>query len=227
ALEAPRDARGTWGEARSRALLAQHGVPVVRTRVVDSAGAAAAAAAELGWPVALKIASDSLLHKSDIGGVELHLSTAAQVIEAAERLLQVAADNGVSSDGLQVAPMRTGGVELLVSVKRDRAWGPVLAVGLGGVWVEVLADAALRVLPVEERDVEAMLGELRGARLLDGIRGSAPVDRSALVSAILGLARLGEGLGDALDTIEVNPMWAGPGGAEALDALVVWSGPDS
>ena len=219
------DARGAWGEGRTRALLAAHGVRVVPTRTADSPTAAAGVAAAVGWPVVLKVASDSLLHKSDIGGVALDLRTPAEVEQAAERLLRVAADHGVAADGVQVAPMRTGGVELLVSVKRDPAWGPVLAVGLGGIWVEVLADTALRLLPVAAPDVEAMLDELRGAKLLAGVRGQPPVNRAALVSAILAVARLGEALGDALDTLEINPMWAGPTGAEALDALVVWSEP--
>ena len=220
-----RDARGAWGEGRTRALLAAHGVPVVPTSTANSPAAAAAAAAVVGWPVVLKVASDSLLHKTDIGGVALDLRTPQEVEQAAERLLRVAADHGVAADGVQVAPMRTDGVELLASVKRDPAWGPVLAVGLGGIWVEVLADTALRLLPVAAPDVEAMLDELRGAKLLAGIRGQRPVNRAALVSAILAVARLGEALGDALDTLEINPMWAGPTGAEALDALVVWSEP--
>ncbi len=222
-IDPPAGALGAWGEARSRALLGEHGVPVVPTKVVDSAAAAVSAAADLGWPIALKVAADELFHKSDIGGVALDLRTPEEVTAAAERLLGVAADHGVSASGLQVAPMRSGGVELLVSVKRDPAWGPVLAVGLGGIWVEVLADTALRLLPVSDAQIEDMLGELRGARLLDGVRGQPPVDRPALVAAIQSVARLGEALGGTLDTLEINPMWAGPQGVEALDALVVWA----
>jgi acyl-CoA synthetase (NDP forming) len=219
----PADARGAWGEARSRALLAAHGVPVVPTKVAGSPAAAATAASELGWPVALKIASDQLLHKSDIGGVALGLRTPEEVADAAERLLKLAEEHQVAAEGVQVAPMRTGGVELLVSVKRDRLWGPVLAVGLGGVWVEVLADTALRLLPTVPQQIDAMLGELRGARLLEGVRGQPPVDRAALIEAIQAVARLGEGLGEALDTLEINPMWASPNGTEALDALIIWA----
>jgi acyl-CoA synthetase (NDP forming) len=224
-VEVMGDIRGAWGEGRTRALLAAHGVPVVPTMTAESPAEAIAAAAMVGWPVALKVASDTLLHKSDIGGVALDLRTPEEVEQAAERLLRVAADHGVAAEGVQVAPMRTGGVELLASVKRDPAWGPVLAVGLGGIWVEVLADTALRLLPVTALDIEAMLDELRGAKLLAGARGQAPVNRAALVSAILAVARLGEALGEVLDTLEINPMWAGPTGAEALDALVVWSDP--
>jgi acyl-CoA synthetase (NDP forming) len=222
-IKPPAGAEGAWGEARSRALLAEHGVPVVPTKVVESAEAAVSAASELGWPVALKVAADELFHKSDIGGVALDLRTPEEVSAAAEKLLGAAAAHGVSAGGLQVAPMRSGGVELLVSVKRDPAWGPVLAVGLGGIWVEVMADTALRLLPVTDAQIEEMLSELRGARLLDGVRGQPPVDRPTLVAAIQTVARLGEALGGALDTLEINPMWAGPAGAEALDALVVWA----
>lgn len=222
----PQDVAGTYGESRARAFLAIHGVPVVPTTVVHSAAEATRVASDLGGAVVLKIASDGLLHKSDLGGVELDLRTADEITAAATRLLRLADRLGVAEEGIQVAPMRRGGVELLVSVTCDAAWGPVLNIAFGGIFVETLGDAVLRLLPVDEIEVESMLGELRGARLLDGARGKRPVDRRSLVSTVLALSRLGEGLGDALDTLEINPLWVGPEGCEALDALVIWRRPD-
>jgi acyl-CoA synthetase (NDP forming) len=221
-LQTPDGAEGAFGERRARALLARHGVPVVPTTVVQGVDEAVAAARELGWPVVLKLAADGLAHKSDLGGVELDLRSPQEVAAGAGRLLGLAEELGVRSEGLQVAPMRRGGVELLVSVRVDPSWGPVLVLGIGGVLVEVLGDTVLCPLPVDAHDVDEALRRLRGHALLEGTRGRRPPDRHALVQAILAIASVGEGLRAVLDTLEVNPLWAGPEGAEALDALVVW-----
>ena len=126
--------------------------------------------------------------------------------------------------------MRRGGVELLVGVTRDPQWGLAIAVGLGGIFAEAVADVAVRLLPVTDSDIEEMLTELRGSAVLAGIRGEPAVDQGALVSAIARIADaawwLGDTLGDALDgtleSLEVNPLRADHSGAEALDALVVF-----
>jgi acyl-CoA synthetase (NDP forming) len=219
----PRGARGVWGETKARQLLIAGGVPVVPSVLVGDPGEAALGASSIGFPVALKLASDTLVHKSDLGAVALDLRTEQEVHEAAERLLASPVAQGVAGPCLSVAPMRTGGVELLVGVRRDPDWGPILALGLGGTWVEVLGDTTLLPLPVDASDVETMLNGLRAGPLLAGARGRAAVDRPSLIEAILAISRLGAGLGSALETLEVNPLWAGPEHSEALDALVVWN----
>jgi acyl-CoA synthetase (NDP forming) len=219
----PDGARGVWGETRARQLLVEGGVPVAPSELAGDPGEAAVAASSIGFPVALKLASDTLVHKTEAGAVALDLRTEQDVYDATERLLASPAAQGVAGTCVSVAPMRTGGVELLVSVRRDPDWGPILALGLGGTWVEVLGDTALLPLPVEASDVEAMLDGLRAGPLLAGARGRAAVDRTRLIEAILAISRLGAGLGSALETLEVNPLWAGPEHSEALDALVVWS----
>jgi hypothetical protein len=118
--------------------------------------------------------------------------------------------------------MRSGGVELIVGVVGDPDWGPVLAVGLGGVWVHVADDTSLRLLPVGPGDVREMLDELRGKALLEGARGSRAADRDRLVEAIVAFARLTERLGARLSSIEVNPLRVDGSNVEALDAVVVW-----
>jgi acyl-CoA synthetase (NDP forming) len=120
--------------------------------------------------------------------------------------------------------MRRGGTELLVGVVTDPDWGKVLSVGLGGLWVEVLDDVSMRLLPVDEDDVAEMLAELRSAALLKGARGSTPADIDRLCQVIVRIAGLAEGLGSALDTLEVNPLRVEGGDVEVLDALVVWKG---
>ena len=130
----------------------------------------------------LKVVAPEILHKSDVGGVALDVRSDDAVREAFERVTAAgAAVDGAQVEGVLVAPMREEGIELIVGVVRDEHWGPILAVGLGGVWVHVADDTSLRLLPVDERDVREMLDELRGTALLDGARGSRPVDRVRLV----------------------------------------------
>jgi len=127
-----------------------------------------------------------------------------------------------------VTPMRTGGAELLAGVTVDPAFGPMLAVGLGGIWVEVLNDTSLRLLPVDAAEVRRMLGELRGLPMLQGARGTRPADLDAVAEAIAGLGRAALSLDSAphgaLRALEVNPLWVNGDQVEALDVLVVTEG---
>ena len=125
-------------------------------------------------------------------------------------------------DGVLVAPMRSSGLELFVGCTRDPQWGPVIAVGLGGVWVEVLQDVSLRPLPIDATEVKRMLGELRGAKLLQGVRGMPAADIDAVAAVIARIGEAAVALGDELDTLEVNPLWVRGSEVEALDALAVW-----
>ncbi|MFJ9038546.1 acetate--CoA ligase family protein [Streptomyces sp. NPDC102406] len=121
-----------------------------------------------------------------------------------------------------VQPQRTGGTELLVGVVRDPAWGLTLAVGLGGVRVEVLADSALRLLPVTGAGARSALSELRGARLLDGARGTEPADLDAVADTVVRVTGLARSLGPRLESVEINPLLVAGGRVEALDALITW-----
>jgi succinyl-CoA synthetase beta subunit len=172
----------------------------------------------------LKVVSPDILHKSDIGGVALDLRTDDEVSEAFERVTVAGASvEGVRVEGALVAPMRRGGLELIVGAIRDPHWGLTLAVGLGGMWVHVADDTSLRILPVGESDVREMLDELRGRALLDGVRGLPAADVDRLVETIVAFARLAERLGPRLTSIEINPLRIEGASVEALDAVVVWS----
>jgi acetate---CoA ligase (ADP-forming) len=219
------DGRGVaWSEARALRLLTEHGLPVVPWRLARTRDEAVAAARELGHPVVLKVVAAEILHKSDVGGVQLNLRTDNEVSEAFERVTAAGAGvEGANVEGALVAPMRSGGVELIVGVVRDAQWGPTLAVGFGGVWVHVADDTSLRLLPVGETDVREMLDELRGKALLEGVRGSVPADIDRLVQTIVEFARLAERLGPELASMEINPLRVDGATIEALDAVVVWS----
>ncbi|WP_433431683.1 acetate--CoA ligase family protein [Nonomuraea sp. CA-141351] len=222
-------ARGTgqrervWAEHRAAALLASAGLPMVPSDLAQAESEAVAAADRFGYPVVLKLAAEGLGHKSDIGGVRLGVAGPEAVRDAYRELTAAAAS--LDPDlvaGVLVQPQRSGGVELLVGIVRDPAWGLTLAVGLGGVWVEVLRDAALRVLPVDAGEVRTALSELRGAALLNGARGGEPVDLDAVAEVVARIAAFAETLGDDLESLEINPLLARGSRVEALDALVTW-----
>jgi acyl-CoA synthetase (NDP forming) len=215
------DAVSEWA---ARELLEPFGVPFVPAALARSADEAAVAAARFGGPVAVKLVSPDVMHKSDVGAVRLGVEGDVDVRRAFEEVIASAAANvaGLRVEGVQISPMRMGGVELLVGVSRDPQWGPVIAVGLGGLLVEVLQDVALRLLPVSAADIGEMLGELRGAQVLDGVRGEPGVDRGALVAAIGRIADAAWKLGAQLDSLEINPLRVDHDGAEALDALVAF-----
>jgi acyl-CoA synthetase (NDP forming) len=214
--------RGTWTETHAARFLAANGVPVVPASVVATAEEAVTAAERVGYPVVVKAAADDLEHKSDIGGVVLNLHDAEAVRAAVGSVRTALARVGRADAPVAVQPQRSGGTELLVGVARDPAWGLTLAVALGGVWVEVLGDSALRVLPVAGDEVRRALDELRGIDLLRGARGSTPADLDALAEVITRVGALAHALGDDLVALEVNPLLVSGERIEALDALVTW-----
>lgn len=212
---------GPWSEARSRDLVAASGVPVVPAELVADADAAVAAAARFGGPVALKICSAEITHKSDIGGVVLGVQGDEDVRAAFGSVHAAGAAVTADVEGVLVSPMRAPATELFVGVTVDPSFGPVLAVGLGGVFIEVLKDVSLRLLPVDAAEVRRMLAELRGAAVLQGIRGTRPADLDRVAGVVAQVAAAAAGLGPALHTLEINPLRVDGSDVEALDVLVV------
>jgi acyl-CoA synthetase (NDP forming) len=205
-------------------FLASRGVPVVPAHIATDAAQADSFAHRFNGPLAMKIASPDIAHKSDVGGVRLQVSAN----DAGRVYRQIRAD--VAShcpdariDGVIVSPMREHGVELLVGIVRDPQWGLVLAVGLGGIWVELLKDTSLRLLPVTPDQVLTMLGELRATRLLDGYRGGPRIDRQQLAQVIARIGDAAFALGPELASLEINPLLATATRIEALDGLVLWN----
>src|SRR5690242_12744848 len=214
--------RGKWSEHDARALLGDAGIPVVPARLVGSAAEAVKAAADFGGPLSVKIVSADILHKSDIGGVVLDVPADEEAVRAAYEAVTKAAPDGARIDGVLISPMRQSGTELLVGVVRDPQWGPVLAVAIGGLFVEVLRDSALAPLPVTPGQAGRLLDRLRGRAVLDGVRGAAPADRDALTAVIARIGDLALALGENLESLEVNPLLVDGARIEALDAVVTW-----
>ena len=208
-------------ERESLDLLRDAGLAVTAAIAVPDADAAVEAARPLGGhAVALKVDASDLPHKSDLGLVRLGLVGDEAIRAAAEELFAAARHHGVDARGLLVEPMADPGVELILGLKRDASFGPAVVVGFGGVLAEVLDDVAIRLAPVSREQALAMLGDLRGARLLDGVRGRPPVDRLALADLIVALSCLGDARPDIVE-IDLNPVIASPDGVLAVDALVV------
>ena len=212
-------------ERQTLAFLAARGVPVVPQAVATHAAEAARIAREIGGPVALKILSRDIPHKSEAGGVALGLEGDAAIEAGFRRIVESAAKHAPDAaiEGVLVAPMRTGGLELLVGVARDPVWGPVLAVGLGGIWVEALQDTALCLLPAPHDDIVRALRSLRAAKLLDGYRGQPTADIVRLAEVIATIGEAALALRPDCAALEVNPLWVRGADIEALDALAIWA----
>ena len=216
------------GQARSERealdALASWGVPVVPGRMATTAEQAVKCAQIWSGPVVLKVASADIAHKSDIGGVILNLLGESAVKEAFAQITNAARMHAPEArlDGVLVAPMRPPGTELLVGFSRDSLWGPVMAVGLGGVWVEVLQDVALRPLPVSAQEARRMLKSLRGLPLLQGHRGLPAAHLDVLATVIARISQAITAMGPDLLELDINPLWVRGDQVEALDALMVW-----
>ncbi|MGH8968322.1 MAG: acetate--CoA ligase family protein [Actinomycetes bacterium] len=202
---------GGWLPAETaRELLATYGIEMVSLRRATDAVGAVEAARSIGYPVVLKTADPAVVHKSDVGGVALNLGDDDEVRTAFERVAEV-------GDGsVLVEPMLAGQVELLVGVVQEPTFGPVLVLGMGGVWTEVLGDQAFRILPLTDVDAAAMVRDLRCSPLLFGYRGSPRCDVDALSDLLLRVARLADDVPEVAE-LDLNPVMASRTGAVATD----------
>ena len=214
----------TPSEAEAKRLLAAAGIASVPEAECDSADAGVAAAERLGFPVVLKILSPDIQHKSEIGGVLLDVADAGAVRRGYATLLERArtAAPGARIEGVLVARQLKGGVECIMGIHRDPVFGPVAMFGLGGIFVEVLNDVVFRRCPFDEDAAESMIRAIRGAPLLLGARGRRPADVPALARMLARLSVFAHQAGPRLRSVDLNPVFAMPGGegAHAADAVI-------
>lgn len=226
--DARRDGRTAIDEPTAKQVLASFGLAVPRGIAVADADGAATAARGLHAPMVAKLVSPAAIHKSDVGGVRLGLRDADAVRDAVTALGENAARHGVAVSGFLVEEMAPPGVEVVVGGLMDPRFGPVLMLGLGGVFVEIFADTAFRVCPIDALDARDMIDELRAAPLLRGARGRVPVSEDALVVALLAVGGHGGlliAMGDALDQLDINPLIVSGNAAVACDARVLLRAP--
>ena len=205
-------------------LLASFGIPVVPTLLTRNAEEAVTAAKRIGFPVALKIESTQIGHKSDVGGVALGLSSSAEVRDAFGRIRERVTAKLPAAEiaGVVVQRMIPEGIEMILGIKHDALFGPVVVCGFGGVLVELLKDVALGIPPISRQQAHSLLTGLRGWPLLTGLRGKPPADVDALCDAIVRVSQLAVSLGDQLLALDINPLvvHAATHGVVAADALV-------
>lgn len=212
-------------EATAKAALHAAGVPFVEDILVRTGNEAAEAAERLGTGVAMKVLSPDIQHKSDIGGVELNVTGAAQAVAAYDRIMAAVAKNasGAAIDGVLVSPMTSGGVEMILGSTNDPTFGPSVMVGLGGIFAEIFRDTAIALAPVSSEEAEGMLRRLKAFPLLDGARGRPRADLGALCDTISALSRFAAAHAAEVAEIDINPLLVRPEGQGvlALDALIV------
>jgi acyl-CoA synthetase (NDP forming) len=208
---------GGWLDAADAvALMTAYAIPIVASATAASAAEAAARAEEIGYPVALKAAAGALVHKSDQGGVCLNLATAGQVQAA---YLAIAERLGSSMGGAVVQAMATPGVETIVGVVQDPAFGPLVMFGLGGVATDLIGDRAFRILPITTLDAEELIESVRTAPLLFGYRGAPAADIGRLRDIVLRVAQLAGDLPEIAE-VDLNPVVVSAAGAVAVDVKV-------
>ena len=224
--QARSEGRSVLSEVEAKALLASAGIPVVEAKLATTADEAASVANDIGYPVALKIVSQQITHKSDVGGVVLNIEDADAVRAAFAEITKAGkkADAKAQIDGVSVQRMAEPGVEVITGMTMDPQFGPVLMFGLGGVLVEVLKDVAFRIVPITRRDASQMIREIQGFPILEGHRGAEPSDIGALEALLVQLSEFIEAHPDIVE-LDLNPVFAYPKGAVAVDARIVLSEP--
>jgi acyl-CoA synthetase (NDP forming) len=220
------DAKGMTGAVptdKAMEILAGAGIPVVKDIFVRSPEEATNAAAALGYPVALKVVSPQVLHKTEVGGVRLNIRDSEELKKSYLSMLKEVQEKspGASIQGFLVQRCLSGGIELILGSKQDATFGPVLVFGMGGIYTEILQDVAFRIAPVSSADALEMIGETRVSQLLQGVRGQEKADLDALVKAITSLSDLVVN-NPEIKEVDINPLLASSKGVVALDGRIIF-----
>jgi acyl-CoA synthetase (NDP forming) len=209
-------------EIESKQLLKEVGIPTTEIKLATSEKEAADTSQKIGFPVVLKIASPDISHKSDAGGVKVGLKNKDDVASAYKEIMASVKQKFPEAkiEGVSVQNMARPGTEVIIGMTKDAQFGPVLMFGLGGVWVEVLKDVAFRIVPLTRRDASDMIKEIKGARLLEGYRGSEPANIAILEDMLLKVSEFVEKTPEVKE-MDLNPIFVYKDGAIAVDARVV------
>ena len=217
-----KEGRSILTEFESKKILKQAGIPVVETKLAKTQKEAVSLSQKMSFPVALKIVSPDVIHKSDSGGVKLSLNNVTEVKKAYDEILKKVKKQYPDAviHGVSVQKMIQPGTEVIVGTSKDPQFGPVIMFGLGGIFVELLKDVSFRVIPVEQRDAQEMIKEIKGYPLLQGYRGKEPANISVLVEIILKISKLIEE-NPQIKELELNPIFAYQNKAVAVDARII------
>jgi len=206
-------------EYESKKIFSAAGIPVTEEILAATIEDVITAGAKIGYPLVLKISSPDICHKSDFGGVYVGLKDEGELELAASNLKERAMAEGIEFSFL-VQEMAKKGQELLIGSKRDPTFGPVLIFGLGGVFTEILDDVSIRISPIKREDAHRMVHEIKGAEILEGFRGMAPIDIEAVVDVMLKVAMIMETY-EAITELDINPLLGYEKGVLAVDGLII------
>ena len=222
--QARAEGRTLLNEVEAKELLRDAGVPATAATLAKTRSEAQSQATTMGYPVVLKVVSPDIAHKSDVGGVKLNLVDSEAVGAAFDEIMKnsKAAEPNARIAGVSVQEMAKQGTEVIVGMTTDPQFGPVMMFGLGGIMVEVLKDVSFRLIPLEAKDADQMMAEIKGRPILDGVRGQPPADLAALRSTILKVSEFVEKHPEVRE-LDLNPVFAYPDGALAVDARIVIS----
>ncbi len=207
----------------TKKLLAKYGIPVTKEQIATSADEALAIALNIGTPVAMKISSPDITHKSDVGGVALNVkmeevrTTYSEILSRVKRAVPHA-----NIEGILVQQMAPTGHEVIVGLKKDAQFGHAIMFGLGGIFVEVYRDVSFRVVPIEKREALEMISEIKGYPILKGIRGRKPADIEAIAGVLVSVSNMAEK--ENIVELDINPLIVGERGAIAVDARAMVEG---
>ncbi len=219
--QAKQENRTQLTEIESKELLKEAGIPVIETKLARTKKEAISLSKRIGFPIALKVASPDIIHKSDIGGVKLGLTNVTQVSNAYSEIMSSIRQRLPKAriQGMSVQKMARPGVEVIIGMSEDAQFGPVLMFGLGGILVEVLKDVSFRIVPVTRKDAGKMIREIKGYPLLQGYRGQEPADIPSLEQLIVKVSVLVEQY-PQIKELDLNPVFAYQDSAVAVDARI-------
>lgn len=221
-VNARKEGRTYLSEIESKELLRGAGISITPTKLARAKEEAISIAAEMGFPVVLKIVSPDVIHKSDAGGVKLGLGSEQEVADAYDEIMASVKQRQATAkvEGVSVQQMARPGVEVIIGMSQDPQFGPVLMFGLGGILVEILKDVSFRIVPLTARDAREMIRDIKGYPVLEGFRGQEPADIPFLEDQLLKVSQFVE-QNPEIRELDLNPIFAYSDGAVAVDARVV------
>jgi len=209
-------------ETEAKELLREYGIPVPDFKLIKSEEEISGLAKEMNFPITMKIVSPYIIHKTDAGGVKLNIINEKEAISAYQEIISKAKkyNKKAKISGVIVYPMVPQGTEIIIGMMQDPHFGPVIMFGLGGIFVEVLKDISFRILPIEARDAEEMIAEIKGYKILKGIRGEAPKDIQAIKDLLLKISQLSQE-NPEISEIDLNPVFVFEKGLQVVDARMI------
>ena len=209
-------------ETEAKELLREYGIPVPDFKLIKSEEEITELTKEINFPIVMKIVSPDIIHKTDAGGVKIGIKTEKEARIAYQEIIFKAKkyNKEAKISGVIVYPMVLQGTEIIIGIMKDPHFGPVIMFGLGGIFVEVLKDISFRILPIEERDAEEMINEIKGSKILKGVRGEYPKDIKAIKNLLLKISQLALE-NPEISEIDLNPVFVFEKGLQVIDARMI------